>query len=72
MSAVLVELDATRKAEADDLRKAVEAKNETIAAKDSVIAAQEKLIENLKNKRRSPLARLGDILLGAAVISVLK
>ena len=69
---VLTELNETRRSESDALRKTVEAKNETILVKDAVIDAQEKLIESLKAKRRSPLARLGDILLGAAVIAVLK
>lgn len=69
---ILSALNETRKAESEALRKTIEAKNETIAAKDAVIAAQDKLIATLKSKRRSPLARLGDILIGAAVIAVLK
>jgi hypothetical protein len=71
-AAVLNELNETRHSESEALRKAVEAKNETILAKDAVIQAQEKLIGSLKAKRRSPLARIRDILIGAAVIAVLK
>jgi hypothetical protein len=71
-ASVLTELNETRKSEAEALRKTIDAKNETLAAKDAVIDAQEKLIASLKSKRRSPLARLGDILLGAAVIAILK
>jgi hypothetical protein len=42
------------------------------AAKDAAIAAQEKLIAQLRTKKRSPCARIADILLGAGVIAVLK
>jgi hypothetical protein len=69
---ILSALNETRKAEGEALQKTLDAKSETIAAKDTLIAAQEKLIATLKSKRRSPLARLGDILIGAAVIAVLK
>lgn len=72
VNALQSELNATRKNETDALRSTVAAKNETIAAKDSVINAQEKLIETLKNKKRSPLARVADILIGAAIFAVLK
>ena len=70
--AILTELDTTRRSETDALRTAIAAKNETIAAKDAAIVAQDKLITTLKTKRPSPWQRLGDILLGAAVITVLK
>jgi hypothetical protein len=70
--AILTELNDTRRSESEALRKTVEAKNETIAAKDAVIASQDALVQTLKSKRRSPLSRLGDILIGAAVIAVLK
>ena len=69
---LLVELNETRRAENEALKSTVAAKNETITAKDAAIAAQEKLIENLKPKKRSPWARIADILLGAGVIAVLK
>jgi hypothetical protein len=72
MSAVLVELNETRKSEAESLRATVAAKNETIAAKDAVIAQQDKLVEALKNKNTSPWRRIGDILIGAAIFAVLK
>ena len=69
---LLTELDATRKSETDVLRETVAAKNEAIAAKDAVIVSQDKLIEALKKKKSSPWKRLGDVLIGAAVIAVLK
>ncbi len=69
---LLTELNATRKSEADALRAALVAKNETIAAKDASIAAQEKLIGELRRKRGSPWRRLGDILIGAAAAVLIK
>jgi hypothetical protein len=36
------------------------------------IAVQDKLIETLKTKKRSPWARIADILLGAGIIAILK
>lgn len=72
MNAVLSELNETRKAEKAALEIALKTKNETIAAKDAVIAAQDKLIAALKPKRTSPWRRLGDILIGAAVVAILK
>lgn len=71
-TALLLELNETRKSETDALQAAVTAKNETIAAKDTVIASQEKLIEALKTKKTSPWKRLGDILIGAAMIAIVK
>ncbi len=72
LTRMLIELNETRRSEANALRSAVEAKNETIAAKDAAIAAQDKLIAALRNKKPSPLRRLGDILIGAAVVAVLR
>ncbi|MFZ1702144.1 MAG: hypothetical protein WBO10_02900 [Pyrinomonadaceae bacterium] len=72
LNSILTELNVTRKSESEALRKTVEAKNETIAAKDAVIASQDKLVEALKTKKPSPWRRLGDILIGAAAIAVLK
>jgi len=69
---LLTELNNTRKSETDALRETVAAKNEAIAAKDAVIASQDKLIETLKKKKSSPWKRLGDVLIGAALIAVLK
>jgi len=66
------ELIDTRRQEADALRTAVNAKNETITAKDAVIDSQTKLIEALKKKRASPWRRLGDVLIGAAVFAIFK
>ena len=69
---LLTELNETRRSETEALRRTVVAKNEAIAAKDAVIASQEKLIEALKKKKSSPWKRLGDVLIGAAVIAILK
>lgn len=71
-SAILTELNETRKSEADALRSTITAKNETIAAKDSVIASQDKLIAVLKSKKSSPWRRIGDLLIGAGIIAVLR
>lgn len=69
---ILTELNETRRAETSALRGVIDAKNETLAAKESVIQSQDKLIATLKGKKPSPWRRLGDILIGAAVIAVLK
>ncbi len=71
-AAILKELSETRKSEMNALRDALAAKNETIAAKDKVIESQDKLNASLKNKKRSPLSRIGDILICAAVTAILK
>jgi len=71
-TALLTELNETRKSEADALRAAVATKNETILAKDAVIASQDKLVEALKKKKPSPWRRLGDILIGAAAVAILR
>ena len=71
-TALLGELNDTRKAETEALRSALAAKNEALTAKDSVIAAQDKLIETLKRKKSSPWKRLGDVLVGVGITMVLK
>mgnify|MGYP001236169958 CR=1 FL=1 len=71
-TALLTELNETRRSENAALQTAVAAKNETIAAKDAVIAGQEKLIGELRSKRTSPWRRIGDILIGFAAAVVLK
>ena len=71
-TALLTELNETRKSESDALRETVAAKNEAIVAKDAVIASQDTLIEALKKKKSSPWKRLGDVLIGAALYAVLK
>ena len=71
-SALLTELNETRMSESQALRATIAAKNETIAAKDAVIASQDKLIETLKRKKTSIWRRLGDVLIGAAAIAILK
>ncbi len=69
---LLNELVETRKSESDALRSTIASKNETIGAKDAVIASQDKLVETLKRKKSSIWRRLGDVLIGAAAIAVLK
>ena len=69
---LLRELNETRKSEAASRVAALEAKNQTIAAKDAVIASQEKLIESLKRKKSSPWKRIADVLLGVGVGVILK
>lgn len=71
-TAILTELNTSRKAESDALKTALAAKNETLAAKDDVIAAQQKLIDSLKAKKSSPWKRIGDILIGVAAGMVLR
>lgn len=69
---ILNELNETLRNESDALRTAITAKDETIKAKDAVIAAQDKVVAALKAKKPSPLRRIGDILIGAAVFAILK
>lgn len=71
-TAILTELNVSRKAETEALRTALAPKTETLAAKDEVIASQQKLIDSLKSKRSSPWKRLGDILVGVAAGMVLR
>jgi hypothetical protein len=71
-TAMLTELNASRKAESDALKTALTAKTETLAARDSVIAAQDKLIDSLKAKKSSPWKRLGDILIGIAAGALIR
>jgi hypothetical protein len=69
---LLAELNESRRAENEALRNAVAAKNETVHAKDAVIANQEKLIATLKNRKPSPWKRLGDVLIGVAAGAILR
>jgi len=71
-TAIFTELNETRKSETEALRNAIFAKNETIVARDAVIATQDKLIEALKAKKPNPWRRIGDILLGVGVMAVLR
>jgi hypothetical protein len=71
-TAILTELNASRKAESEALRTALAAKSETLAAKDEVIASQQKLIDSLKAKKSPPWKRLGDVLIGIAAGMVLR
>lgn len=66
-TAVLTELNDTRRAETTALRGVIEAKNQTIAAKDAVIAKQDQLVGELKKKKPSLLKRIGTIALGVAI-----
>ena len=71
-TAILTELNASRKAESEALRTALSAKSETLAAKNDVIESQQKLIDSLKVKKSSPWKRLGDVLIGVAAGVVLR
>ena len=72
ISSLLVKADEARAAEAAALRVALAAKDETIAAKDAVIENRREMIEALRKKPRSPLKRITDILIGAAIFAVIK
>lgn len=69
---LLKELSETRRAENEALRATVLAKNETLAAKDAALAKQDELIAELRRRKSSPWKRIGDILIGVAVSSLLK
>ena len=69
---LLDELNATRKAETAALRTALDAKNDTITAKDAVIASQDKLVETLRRKRSPIWKRALDIMIGVGVGAILK
>lgn len=71
-TSILVELNETRRSESEDLRNVITAKNETIAAKNAAIATQDKFVEALKKKKPSPWRRIGDLMIGAAAIAILK
>lgn len=71
-TATLLELNENRKAETQSLRETVAAKNEAIAAKNEVINSQDKLITALQSKKSSPLKRLGDVLIGVAVMALFR
>lgn len=71
-TAILTELNASRRSESEALRTALSAKTETLAAKDEVIASQQKLIDSLKTKKSSPWKRLGDILIGVAAGALIR
>ena len=68
----LKEAEAVRGSEVDAVRLSYSAATRVIAAKDAEIAARDRLIESLRKKRASPWRRLGDILIGAAAVAVLK
>ena len=71
-TSLLSELSESRRAENDALRNAVAAKNETIFAKEVVIASQEKLIAALQKRKSSPWKRIGDVLIGVAAGTMLR
>jgi septal ring factor EnvC (AmiA/AmiB activator) len=72
ISSLLENAKQARESEAAALRTALAAKDETIAAKDAIIDVRRQQIETLKKRTRSPLARVADILIGAAVFAILK
>lgn len=69
---LLKELSETRRAENEALRATVSAKNETLAAKNAALAKQDELIAELRRRKSSPWKRIGDILIGVAVSSLLR
>jgi uncharacterized protein YicC (UPF0701 family) len=71
-TALLQELNETRKSENRALADALAAKNETLAAKEQVIDSQEKLIAGLKTRKTSIWKRIGDIAVGAAIGAILR
>jgi hypothetical protein len=71
-NAILTELNKTRQNETESLRAALAAKNETIAAKEAVITAQERSIELLRTRKTSIWKRIGDIAIGAAIGATLR
>ncbi len=71
METALKELNESSQKENSALRTAIAAKDETIAAKNVVIAKQDELIIQLKKRRSSAWKRLGDILIGVAISTVL-
>lgn len=71
-NALLTELNAVRKSETESLRTALAAKTETIAAKDAALAAQEKLIAELRRKKTSVWKRIGDIAIGVVAGAILR
>ena len=71
-TSLLTELSESRRAENEALRNAIAAKNETLVAKDAVIASQEKLIEALQKRKSSPWKRLGDVLIGVAAGAIFR
>lgn len=68
----LSRLADVRGSQAEALKLSAAAAERVIAAKDAEIAARDKLIDSLRKKRASPWRRLGDILIGAAAVAVLK
>ena len=71
-NSLLTELSESRRSENEALRNAIAAKNETIIAKDAVIASQEKLIDTLQKRKSSPWKRLGDVLIGVAAGAIFR
>ncbi len=69
---LLAELDETRRRENEALRTALAAKDDAIAARDAVIRSQEKLAEALRARKPSAWKQITGILIGAAVVAVLK
>ncbi|HBR57613.1 MAG TPA: hypothetical protein DEA22_09105 [Blastocatellia bacterium] len=71
-AAILAELVDTRKKENAAQAAALDARRGEAEALRAVIAAQGELVTALRKKKRSPLARIGDVLLGAGLIAILK
>ena len=69
---LLTELNQTRTREAEALRSTVASQSATIQAKDTALAAQDKLIAELRRKKSSPWKRVMDVLVGVGVGVILR
>ncbi|HEX2639370.1 MAG TPA: hypothetical protein VHL50_02315, partial [Pyrinomonadaceae bacterium] len=72
ITALLTELDQTRTREAEALRQTIASQSATIQAKDTALAAQDKLIAELRRKKSSPWKRVMDVLVGVGAGMVLR
>jgi hypothetical protein len=72
LTRTLAEINDTRRSESEALRSAADAYRDAAAAGRAVIESQQKLIETLKHKKTSPLKRIADIMIGAAIFAILK
>lgn len=69
---LMQELLETRQQENAALVEALAARRSESAAQSAVIAVQDELITALRKRKRSPWARIGDVLMGAGIIAILR
>ena len=72
ITALLTALDKSRTRESEALRQTIASQSATIQAKDTALAAQDKLIAELRRKKSSPWKRVMDVLVGVGVGVMLK